>query len=76
MWRVTGAEGTLYLVGSIHALKPSLFPLPGQTAYQRAGSWPGGEPAFDDDPARMSAPQASRPSEKTLREMPKAPKKT
>ncbi|MGD1988749.1 MAG: TraB/GumN family protein, partial [Pseudomonadales bacterium] len=28
VWRVEGPKGTLYLVGSVHVLKPSLFPLP------------------------------------------------
>ena len=51
VWRVTSPEGTLYLVGSIHALKP-----PRSSPYlrftnrptRRRSSRPGREPAFDD----------------------------
>ena len=80
VWRVTSPEGTLYLVGSIHALKPSLFPLPPvyEQAYQAAEQLAGEvNPLLMTDPARMSALQSlPRPSEKTLRrEMPKALKK-
>jgi uncharacterized protein YbaP (TraB family) len=81
VWRVTGAKGTLYLVGSIHALKPSLFPLPPvyEQAYQAAEQLAGEvNPLLMTDPARMSALQSlPRPSEKTLRkEMPEALKNT
>ncbi len=81
VWRVTGAKGTLYLVGSIHALKPTLFPLPPvyEQAYQAAEQLAGEvNPLLMTDPARMSALQSlPRPSEKTLRkEMPEPLKKT
>ena len=68
VWRVTSPEGTLYLVGSIHALKPSLFPLPPvyEQAYQAAEQLAGEvNPLLMTDPARMSALQSlPRPSEK------------
>ena len=34
VWRVTGAEGTVYLAGSIHVLRPRDYPLP--AAYETA----------------------------------------
>ncbi|MGD1989010.1 MAG: TraB/GumN family protein [Pseudomonadales bacterium] len=81
VWRVTSPKGTLYLVGSIHAMKPSLFPLPPvyEQAYQAAEQLAGEvNPLLMTDPARMSALQSlPRPSEKILRkEMPKDLKKT
>lgn len=75
VWRVDGPKGTLYLVGSVHVLKPSLFPLPPvyEQAYAAAEQLAGeANPVLMNDPARVSALQSlPRPPEKTLRaEMP------
>ena len=75
VWRVEGPKGTLYLVGSVHVLKPSLFPLPPvyEQAYAAAEQLAGeANPVLMNDPARVSALQSlPRPPESTLRaEMP------
>lgn len=54
VWRVTGADGknVLYLAGSVHALRPSDYPLPG--AYDRAFN-ESGEVVFETDPGASAA---------------------
>src|ERR1700722_8988748 len=38
MWKIEGSQGTVYLLGSIHALKPGCYPLPSEmeTAFAKS----------------------------------------
>nr|WP_187266036.1 TraB/GumN family protein [Alkalisalibacterium limincola] len=57
MWRATGSEGTVYLVGSFHLLRPSDYPLAKslEQAYQGAD-----RVIFEISPADMQSPDLAR----------------
>jgi len=57
MWRATGSEGTVYLVGSFHLLRPGDYPLATslEQAYQRAD-----RVVFEISPEDMKSPDLLR----------------
>lgn len=57
LWRATGSEGTVYLVGSFHLLRPSDYPLATslEEAYQRAD-----RVIFEISPEDMQSPDLVR----------------
>lgn len=57
LWRATGSEGTVYLVGSFHLLRPSDYPLAAslEEAYQQAD-----RVVFEISPEDMQSPELLR----------------
>lgn len=57
MWRATGSEGTVYLLGSFHLLRPSDYPLAAsvEEAYERSD-----RVVFEISPVDMQSPDLPR----------------